>query len=356
MQDSASCGRSTRAVQGWLLAVAALVVATLIVGGATRLTESGLSIVEWKPVTGTIPPLGEAQWLAEFEKYKAIPQYREVNRGMSLEQFKTIFWWEWAHRLLGRLVGVAYLAPFLFFLWRGWIGPRWRNWLWGLFALGALQGAAGWWMVASGLTERISVSQYRLAFHMTLACVIYAALIWTVLRMHASERARARARHRLSALALAFLVVVQIYLGALVAGLDGGMSFNTWPLIDGAFVPAADRLWFESPLWRNLFENIVTVQFNHRMAAYLLVAASILHAADMTAAGGAGRTGAWLLAGAVALQSLVGIFTLLQQVPMPLAMLHQALAIVVLTIAVVHAERLTGAVRRGSAPALAAAR
>ena len=175
--------RGFHAIRIWLLIVAALVVATLIVGGATRLTESGLSIVEWKPVTGVLPPLTEAQWAAEFEKYKQIPQYRELNRGMALSQFKTIFWWEWAHRMLGRVIGAVFLLPLLFFLWRGWVGREMRWPLFGLFALGGVQGAVGWWMVSSGLTERVSVSQYRLAFHMTLACVIYAAIVWIVARM-----------------------------------------------------------------------------------------------------------------------------------------------------------------------------
>ena len=168
-----------RAVYTWLMAVAALIFAMVLVGGATRLTESGLSITEWQPVTGTIPPLSAAAWQAEFDKYKTIPQYQQMNRGMSLAEFKTIFWWEWAHRLLGRLIGAAFLLPFLWFLARGWIEPGLRGRLWAIFGLGAVQGAVGWWMVASGLTERVSVSQYRLAFHLTLACTIYVALAWT---------------------------------------------------------------------------------------------------------------------------------------------------------------------------------
>jgi heme a synthase len=160
------------AIRVWLLAVAAMIFAMVLVGGATRLTESGLSITEWQPVTGTIPPLSETAWQAEFEKYKAIPQYQQMNRGMSLAEFKTIFWWEWAHRLLGRLIGAAFLLPFLWFLWRGRVEPGLRSRLWAIFGLGALQGAVGWWMVASGLAERTEVSQYRLAFHLTLVCVI----------------------------------------------------------------------------------------------------------------------------------------------------------------------------------------
>ena len=171
------------AVRVWLLAVAALIFAMVLVGGATRLTESGLSITEWQPVTGTMPPLSEAAWQAEFDKYKTIPQYQKLNRGMSLAEFKTIFWWEWTHRLLGRLIGAAFLLPFLFFLWRGWVEPGLRARLWAIFGLGAVQGAVGWWMVASGLAGRTEVSQYRLAFHLTLACVIYVAIVWTAERL-----------------------------------------------------------------------------------------------------------------------------------------------------------------------------
>src|SRR3984957_19684986 len=166
-----------RAIRLWLYAVAALVLAMVLVGGATRLTESGLSITEWRPGLGALPPLGEGQWQSEFEKYQAVPQYRALNQGMSLEAFKTIYWWEWAHRLIGRVIGVAFLLPFLWFLWRGWVGPRLRGRLWFIFGLGALQGAVGWWVVASGTADRIEVSQYRLATHLVLACVIYVALI-----------------------------------------------------------------------------------------------------------------------------------------------------------------------------------
>src|SRR5215204_2667765 len=174
------------AVRWWLIVVAALIAVMVLVGGATRLTESGLSIVEWKPVTGALPPLSETQWAQAFEGYKAIPQYRELNAGMSLAEFKTIFWWEWSHRLLGRVIGVAYLLPFLWFLWRGAFNAELKRWLWLIFGLGALQGAVGWWMVASGLTQRVEVSQYRLAVHLLLALVIFSAIVWTLRRM--SER------------------------------------------------------------------------------------------------------------------------------------------------------------------------
>src|SRR6516162_5662205 len=174
---------SQRAVRAWLFSVAALIAIMVLVGGATRLTESGLSIVEWKPVTGALPPLGEAQWEQAFAAYKLIPQYRELNAGMTLSEFKTIFWWEWSHRLLGRVIGIVYLLPFLYFLWRGGLSAELKRRLWLIFGLGALQGAGGWWMVASGLSERIEVSQYRLATHLVLALLIFAAVVWTLRRL-----------------------------------------------------------------------------------------------------------------------------------------------------------------------------
>src|SRR5215471_11455515 len=259
-----------RAVRLWLLAVAALIFVTVVVGGATRLTESGLSIVEWKPVTGVMPPLDAPAWQAEFDKYKTIPQYRERNAGMSLDEFKTIYWWEWSHRVLARLIGGAFLMPFLFFLWRGWIEPSLRPRLWTIFGLGAALGAVGWWMVSSGLADRVNVSQYRLAFHLTLASVIFTAIVWTAQGLMPRPPIEAPQRIRTGAMALLVLVVLQIYLGALVAGLRAGLIYNTWPLIDGALVPDSSRLLFETPLWRNFFENTLTAQFDHRMVAYVL--------------------------------------------------------------------------------------
>jgi cytochrome c oxidase assembly protein subunit 15 len=261
---------------------------------------------------------------------------------MSLAQFKTIFWWEWAHRLLGRTIGAVFLIPFLFFLWRGWVGPGLRGRLWLLFGLGALQGAVGWWMVASGLTARVSVSQYRLAFHMTLACVIYAAIVWTIARLKSKEPIAVPARLRIGAAILLVLTLFQIYLGALVAGLDAGLSFNTWPQIDGALIPSAERLWFETPLWRNFFENNLTVQFNHRMMAYLLLVVAIWHSYDVASSTRDRylRALASLFVSLVLVQAFIGIVTLLYSVPIPLALLHQAMAIVLLTIATLQAARL----------------
>src|SRR5581483_6527861 len=264
-----------RAIRAWLFAVAALIAVMVLVGGATRLTESGLSIVEWKPVTGAMPPLSKSEWDQAFEAYKLIPQYRQLNAGMNLSDFKTIFWWEWSHRLLGRVIGAAYLVPFLYFLWRGGMAADLRRRLWLIFGLGALQGAVGWWMVASGLSERVEVSQYRLATHLVLALLIYAAIVWTLRRLGERSPPVAIARLKITSAALVVLTFVQLYLGALVAGLRAGLVYNTWPEIDGGLVPSHERLWFDVPWWRNLFENALTVQFEHRMTAYALFALAV---------------------------------------------------------------------------------
>jgi len=329
----------------WLIAVAGLIFVMVMVGGATRITESGLSIVEWQPVTGVLPPFTQTDWQREFEKYQSIPQYRLLNRGMSLSEFKTIYWWEWTHRLLGRLIGAAFLLPFLFFLWRGWIGPPLRRRLWLIFALGAAQGAIGWWMVASGLAERTEVSQYRLATHLILACILFAACLFTAQRLAPAAPPAVSARGRATAALLLVLVLLQIYLGALLAGLRGGLVYNTWPLIDGAFVPPLSELFALEPVWRNWFENILTVQFAHRMTAYALCLIAVLHVADVRL--GAGRwpalRNALALAIGILIQASLGVLTLLNVVPVSLALLHQAMAVVVLALAVVHAERVTAA-------------
>ena len=330
------------AVKWWLIAVASLIAIMVLVGGATRLTESGLSIVEWKPVTGTLPPLNEAQWAQAFEGYKTIPQYRELNAGMSLSEFKTIFWWEWSHRLLGRVIGAVYLLPFLFFLWRGALSAELKRRLWLIFALGALQGVVGWWMVASGLSQRTEVSQYRLATHLVLALVIFAAIVWTLRRLTMRPHAAAPSRLKMTGVVLLGVTFLQIYFGALVAGLRAGRLYNTWPEIDGAFIPSAARLFFEEPWWRNLFDNTLTVQFEHRMTAYALLVLALLHAIDTVRSRAAVAVigGAWWLVAAIALQAVLGILTLLHQVPIDLALAHQAVAIVVLTLAVLQTERL----------------
>ena len=333
---------TSRAIRAWLFAVAALIAVMVLVGGATRLTESGLSIVEWKPVTGALPPLSASEWEQAFEAYKLIPQYNQLNAGMSLSEFKTIFWWEWSHRLLGRVIGAVYLLPFLYFLWRGGMSAELKRRLWLIFGLGALQGAVGWWMVASGLSERVEVSQYRLATHLVLALLIFAAIVWTLRRLTDRPPLLVSARMKITGAVLVILTFVQLYLGALVAGLRAGLVYNTWPTIDGGFIPSSARLWFEMPWWRNLFENTLTVQFEHRVTAYALFLLATLHAIDVLRAKSprAAINGALWLLGAITLQAVLGILTLLNQVPILLALSHQAVAIAVLTLTVLRAERL----------------
>ncbi|MDQ0510811.1 COX15/CtaA family protein [Ancylobacter amanitiformis] len=345
-QQIAPAGAGARAdrlrpVRGWLYLVAAMIVLMVVVGGATRLTESGLSITEWKPVTGILPPLGTAAWQAEFEKYQQIPQYRELNQGMSLSAFQYIFWWEWGHRLLGRLIGFVFLLPFLFFLWRGRI-DRALGWkLAGLFALGGLQGAVGWWMVASGLVNRVDVSQYRLATHLTLACIILSATVAVAVSLKPPRDTRAAPDWLRSYGRLFFAVVLlQIFLGGLVAGLDAGLTYTTWPLMDGHIVPPIGNLFIQQPAWRNLFENVLTVQFNHRMVAYLLFALAIGQWLSARRVGGAVGRRALLLLALVAAQGCLGILTLLRQVPLDLALAHQFGATLVLIVATVNIVRL----------------
>src|SRR5665213_69661 len=330
-----------RAMRLWLIAAAAMIFLTLVIGGATRLTQSGLSIVEWQPISGVLPPMSENAWQAEFEKYKVIPQYRELNRGMTLSAFKTIYWWEWTHRLVARSTGAVFLLPLLFFLARGWVPSRLRGRLWTIFGGGALLGLVGWWMVSSGLSgARVSVSQYRLAFHLTLACAIYAAIVWTAQQLTPRARSDAPKRLRVVAIGSAALLLLQIYLGALVAGTHAGLAFNTWPLIDGAFVPATSRLWVIAPAWRNLFDNTLTVQFDHRMLAYAIWVLVGLHAIDARQAR-SGAAGAVVLVVAVTAQAALGVATLMYQAPILLSLTHQVMAIVLFTIAIVHAERLS---------------
>ena len=291
LADTASSGLSRNsaraaqlpAVRIWLLAVAALVLAMVVVGGATRLTGSGLSITEWKPILGALPPMSEAAWQDAFEKYKQIPQYEAVNKGFSLEGFKAIFWWEWSHRLLGRLVGFVFLLPFAYFLLRRAIPKPFISKVFALFVLGGAQGALGWFMVSSGLvgSDRIAVSQYRLAAHLALATVIAAYAFWLALtiREEGQEEAAAPAASpsaRLAAIILGGLVYLQIIAGAFVAGLKGGYASNTWPLMNGEIVPAGMDQY--SPLWMNLFENPLTAQFVHRLIAYFIALYAVIFA------------------------------------------------------------------------------
>lgn len=327
---------SRRAVRIWLYVVLIVLFALFIVGGATRLTDSGLSITEWKPIHGVIPPLSEAEWQEEFDLYRQIPQYQQINQGMSLDEFKSIFWWEWAHRLIARLVGVVMALPLAFFWLTGRLESQLKPRLLGLFALGGFQGFIGWWMVASGLSERVSVSQYRLAVHLTLACIIFAAVMWVArgLAPHSEEPASSGTRRLAGAMAL--LVLFQIYLGALVAGLDAGMAYNTWPLMDGSVVPG--DLFVQQPWWINLFENPKTVQFVHRLGAYLVLAVAVVHAVASWRAdpGTTHARRAVLLLLMIVAQAALGITALVLVVPFGWALLHHAFAIVVLGFAVAH--------------------
>ncbi|HEX7970264.1 MAG TPA: COX15/CtaA family protein [Stellaceae bacterium] len=334
-----------RPIALWLLACCAMVLLMVVIGGITRLTESGLSITEWQPVTGALPPLDAAQWQAEFDKYRAIPQYRAIHADMTLGEFKVIFFWEYLHRLWGRLIGVAYIVPFLYFLLRGRVSRRLAPRLVGLLVLGSLEGPLGWYMVKSGLAERIEVSQYRLAAHLALAAIIFAAMLWVALDLLRPRAERAfdprqtRLRRGLSAVvALVFLTLVA---GAFVAGLRAGYVDNTFPLMEGGFAPA--DYWRLMPWYLNWFENVTAVQFDHRLlaeATWAAIAALWLYGLRIELPGRARAALHALFAMATA-QAVLGIATLLLVVPPPLGVAHQAGAMLLIAAAVAarHALR-----------------
>jgi heme a synthase len=369
--------RNRRAVAAWLVGVAAMIFLMVVIGGVTRLTESGLSITEWKPVTGALPPLTDEAWQREFELYQRIPEAQTVHYGMTLDEFKRIYFWEYLHRLWGRLIGIAFAVPLVWFILGRRLPAGYGFRLGWIFALGALQGAVGWWMVASGLVERTDVSQYRLVAHLGLALVIYAAVVWTILDLlspdrtgidpplsftpakagvHASQGMpafagmtrqrdwlRAPDRLRRAASAVGALVFLTILSGGFVAGLDAGLIYNTFPLMDGKLFPSG--YFIETPWWLNWFENVTAVQFNHRWLAIGTLAAILaLWGRWQEQVAPALRVRLHLLLGAALLQVALGIATLLLVVPIPLAALHQAGAVLVLTAAVV----LRHAVRAGS--------
>ena len=311
-------------VRAWLFFTAFLVFCMVIVGGATRLTDSGLSITEWQPILGAIPPLTEADWLEALEKYRQIPEYQLINKGMSLDEFKFIYWWEWAHRFLGRFIGIVFFLPFLYFAVTGALTARtlWRTAA--LFVLGGLQGALGWYMVASGLVDRVDVSQYRLSAHLTLATLIFGAILWVAFGLDRKRRMADGGREWMAVL-IAAMIVAQVAAGGFVAGLDAGMGYNTWPLMDGELIPPG--LFVMQPWWVNLFENAMTVQFNHRVFAYVIVVAVAGYAYIVQT-----RTAALVVA-AVLLQVVFGIWTLLWQVPLWLGLVHQGGALIVLAAA-----------------------
>lgn len=331
--------RRTTAI--WLFACCALVFLTVMVGGITRLTHSGLSIVEWQPVAGVLPPLNDAQWGDLFAKYQKTPEYRERNPDMDVAGFKKIFWWEYLHRLLGRVIGVVFLLPFLWLLAKGRLDDdvAWK--LGGIFLLGGLQGALGWFMVQSGLVEEPRVSSLRLAAHLGLALVIYAAMFWIALNLVRRERVPNTDGLRGRTGAMVALVFLQVLSGALVAGIKAGSAYNTWPLMDGHFVPPDIALI--QPWWENLVHNMATVQFVHRMLAFVVVlmAAAVWFDVRRDLPNERARFWSTVLVVAVLLQFALGVVTLLLRVPVNLGVLHQAGAVAVFSVALAlrHALR-----------------
>ena len=331
-----------RQVARWLLLCAAVVFGMIVLGGVTRLTHSGLSIVEWKPLLGAIPPLSEQHWQATFDKYKQFPEYQKVNRGMSLDGFKRIFMYEYLHRLLGRLIGVVFAVPLLYFALRRRLRPGHIPHLVALFCLGGLQGLLGWYMVKSGLVDNPRVSHYRLAAHLAVAVAIYAYMLWLAFDLWwASDRPMADRRpYGRWALLMAALVYLMILSGALVAGTRAGLVYPTWPLMGDSFLPPG--LYATTPAWLAMFEDVVTIQFNHRMFAYVLFVLLNVFAflVYRNASPGRSRLAALLLVAALCVQVVLGISTLLLHVPVWLAAMHQGGAVLLLTAALflVHVQ------------------
>lgn len=323
-----------RGIRVWLMILFALVVMMIAVGGLTRLTDSGLSITEWKPVTGALPPLSETVWQAEFDRYRAIPQYELRNKGMSLAEFKVIYRWEWGHRQLGRVIGIVWFLGFLGFLIARQIPKGWTGRLLGLGALGGAQGAIGWWMVSSGLGEgMVAVASYRLATHLGLAFIILGLIAWYVMALGREERELMQARRareaRLLGLAtgLMHFAFLQILLGALVAGIDAGRTYTDWPLMAGGLLPP--DMMDLSPWWRNLFENPGTVQFIHRVSGYLLLAFGVVVWLRGRRSAHAVTRGAFnAMVAVLLLQVVLGITTILYVAPWQLAIIHQFTAVV----------------------------
>ena len=335
-----------RAVAAWLFLCCALVFAIVVVGGMTRLTHSGLSITEWQPIVGTLPPLSDADWETAFAKYRETPEFRQVNHAMTLAEFKGIFWWEYFHRLLGRLIGVVFFVPLVWFIVRRKIPSGYAWPLAGIFVLGGLQGAMGWYMVQSGLVDDPRVSQFRLTAHLGLALAIFAAMFWAALSLVCPQRATPREPSlrgvRRFARAVALLVFVMMLTGGFVAGIRAGFAYNTFPLMNGHLIPP--EIMMIDPWWKNFFYNMATVQFDHRLVAWVLaivvpLLAWRIHVAP--AAPSRARRGSLALVALLALQIALGIATLLLVVPLPLAALHQACAVLVFAAAlnVAHALR-----------------
>lgn len=333
--------RRRGAVAAWLLACAALVFAMVVVGGVTRLTHSGLSIVEWQPIVGTLPPLTDAQWQAAFEAYRQTPEYRLVNRGMSLDAFKGIFWWEYFHRLLGRFIGLAFAAPLAWFALRGYVDRKLAWKLAGIFVLGGLQGAMGWYMVKSGLVDDPRVSQFRLTAHLSIAFLIFAAMVWTALSLlDRAATPRGAAAARPLAWTVTGLVAYMVATGGFVAGIRAGKAYNTFPLMNGHFVPP--EILMLEPWWKNFFYNMATVQFDHRLGAWALAFLvpwlwwKVRAVEDARA-----RLASHLLLAMLVAQITLGALTVLNAVPVGLGAAHQGGAVVLLAFALAlnHALR-----------------
>jgi cytochrome c oxidase assembly protein subunit 15 len=322
----------------WLFICCALVFAMVVVGGVTRLTGSGLSIVEWQPLIGAIPPLNQEDWIVLFEKYRLIPQYEEVNKGMTLDEFKGIFWWEYFHRLLGRAIGIVYFVPFIYFVSRKQVDRILGLKLLGIFVLGALQGLMGWYMVMSGLVDNVYVSQYRLTAHLGLAFIIYAAMFWVATGLWSSENSLQQEKSNLQSLRrFSFLITALIFImvlsGGLVAGIHAGLAYNTFPLMNGYLMPP--DLFILEPWYRNFFENMATVQFDHRMIAWLLAFLIPLFwfKTKKYSLSRSEQLACHFLLVMLIIQISLGITTLLLVVPLPLAAAHQAGAILLFTTA-----------------------
>ncbi|MET3560558.1 cytochrome c oxidase assembly protein subunit 15 [Bartonella japonica] len=337
--------RNRKQIRVWLYSILVLCLAIVLVGGATRLTGSGLSITEWKPIHGVIPPIGVDQWQEEFSKYQQIAQYKLLNRDMTLSAFKVIFWWEWAHRILGRLVGLVALFGLIWF----WATKRIeKNMLFQLSIvpiLIALQGAIGWWMVASGIGQSnlTSVSQYRLAFHLITACfvIIFVTYLSRGLAEYSEEPANQKVQYFAGWFVV--LILIEVYFGALVAGLHAGKVYNTWPLMDGQIIP--DGLLQHSPVWLNLFENSLTVQFTHRLFAYFLFIVAIIHAlyVQKNVPHSTHSRRAFFMCMMIIVQAFLGVFTLLHEVPISLGLIHQSVALILLCFSVAHWRATKGA-------------
>lgn len=328
-------------IRRWLWTVAGLVFVMVVVGGATRLTGSGLSITEWKPITGALPPISAQAWAEEFAKYQASPQYQILNNGMSLGEFQFIYWWEWGHRQLGRFIGLVYLAGFLVVALRRLLPARQIATLFGMGLLLGLQGTIGWIMVASGLQPgMVAVAPVKLTLHLTFAGLFFGSVVAFATWLTPLRRPETVGSRAMAWLLLA-LTFVQIALGGLVAGSKAGFTFNTWPLMDGALVPSGSLLFAQTPFWENFVDNVALVQFNHRLGAYVLFAFALWQAVHLRRVGpqSSAAKRATAIAGLMTAQAALGIVTLLLVVPLWAGLAHQALAFAVLAMAVVHVTR-----------------